>query len=78
VPSYLHRPKEDCGRETCAWCHRPIIQPLTGRPRKYCCKYHGTLAWRLREDLRARGAWTPDDMAEALTELGQPDKIGAM
>jgi hypothetical protein len=71
-------PGPDMGRETCAWCGEPIVQPRTGRARKYCGATHASYAWRLRMQVQQLGAWTPADMADALTELGHPDKIGAM
>lgn len=34
------------GEQGCAWCGSPILQPVTGRPRRYCSDSHRKAAGR--------------------------------
>ncbi len=37
------------GRQQCLWCHLPVIQSSTGRPRKYCSQACRQWDWVTRQ-----------------------------
>lgn len=48
-------PRDEHGLQPCDWCAGPLVQPPTGRRRRYCSRTHRELAYRERKTQRRIG-----------------------